>query len=35
MFETPVPDGLIYPFDSNEPDDKGIPGLNDGQWSLM
>jgi hypothetical protein len=35
MFETPVPDGLIYPFDSNEPDDKGIAGLNDGQWSLM
>ncbi len=35
MFETPVPDNLIYPFDSNEPDDKGIPGLNNGQWSLM
>ena len=35
MFETPVPDNLIYPFDSNEPDDKGIPGLNDGQWSLI
>jgi hypothetical protein len=34
-FETPVPDNLIYPFDSNEPADTAVPGLNTGQWSLM
>jgi hypothetical protein len=34
-FETPVPDNLIYPFDSNEPADKAVPGLTDGQWSLL
>jgi hypothetical protein len=34
-FETPVPDNLIYPFTSNEPDDSAVPGLNNGQWSLM
>jgi hypothetical protein len=35
MFETPVPDNLIYPFTSNEPADSAVPGLNNGQWSLM
>ncbi|HTB71981.1 MAG TPA: hypothetical protein VK762_01995 [Polyangiaceae bacterium] len=35
MFETPVPDNLIYPFTSNEPADSAVPGLNTGQWSLM
>lgn len=35
MFLTPTPDNLIYPFSSNEPDDKDVPGLNDQQWSLM
>jgi len=34
-FDTPTPDGIIYPFTSNEPDDQDVPGLNDGQWSLM
>ena len=34
-FETPVPDNLIYPFTSNDPDDSAVPGLNGGQWSLM
>jgi hypothetical protein len=34
-FDTPTPDGLIYPFTSNEPADSAVPGLNDGQWSLM
>lgn len=34
-FTTPVPDNLIYPFESSSPDDIGVPGLNDGQWSLM
>jgi hypothetical protein len=34
-FVTPTPDGLIYPFTSNDPDDSTVPGLNDGQWSLM
>jgi hypothetical protein len=34
-FDTPTPDGLIYPFNSNEPSDIGVPGLNDGQWTLM
>jgi hypothetical protein len=35
VIETPVPDGLIYPFTSNNPDDSAVPGLNDGQWNLM
>jgi hypothetical protein len=34
-FDTPTPDGFIYPFSSNEPADSAVPGLNDGQWSLM
>jgi len=34
-FDTPTPDGLIYPFKSTEPDDSGVAGLNDGQWTLM
>ncbi len=34
-FDTPTPDNLIYPFTSNEPDDSAVPGLNDGQWTLM
>jgi hypothetical protein len=34
-FETPVPDNLIYPFTSNDPDDSAVVGLNSGQWSLM
>ncbi len=34
-FDTPTPDGLIYPFTSGEPGDEAVPGLNDGQWSLM
>jgi hypothetical protein len=34
-FETPVPDGLIYPFTSNEPDDSAVIALGSGQWSLM
>ncbi len=34
-FDTPTPDGLIYPFRSSEPDDGAVPGLNDGQWTLM
>ena len=35
MFFTPTPDGLIYPFTSNDPDDSQVPALNNGQWSLM
>jgi hypothetical protein len=34
-FFTPTPDGLIYPFKSSAPDDSAVPGLNNGQWSLM
>jgi len=34
-FDTPTPDGLIYPFSSSAPDDGNVPGLNQGQWSLM
>jgi hypothetical protein len=34
-FDTPTPDGLIYPFTSSEPSDGTVPGLNDGQWTLM
>lgn len=34
-FVTPTPDGLIYPFKSTAPGDSAVPGLNDGQWSLM
>ena len=33
-FDTPTPDGLIYPFTSSEPEDSTVPGLNDGQWTL-
>jgi hypothetical protein len=34
-FLTPVPDNLLYPFSSSAPDDSSVPGLNQGQWSLM
>jgi hypothetical protein len=34
-FITPVADNLIYPFKSSEPSDSAVPGLNNGQWSLM
>ena len=34
-FDTPTPDGLLYPFTSSEPSDSTVPGLNNGQWSLM
>jgi len=34
-FDTPTPDGLIYPFTSNEPSDSTVAALNSGQWSLM
>jgi hypothetical protein len=34
-FDTPTPDGLNYPFTSNDPDDADVPGLNMGQWALM
>jgi hypothetical protein len=34
-FDTPTPDGLIYPFTSNNPADNAVLGLNQGQWSLM
>jgi hypothetical protein len=34
-FETPTPDGIIYPFKSSEPADSDVKALNDGQWSLM
>jgi hypothetical protein len=34
-FDTPTPDGLIYPFSSSEPSDGTVAGLNGGQWSLM
>jgi hypothetical protein len=34
-FQTPTPDGIIYPFNSNEPDDSDVKALNNGQWSLM
>jgi hypothetical protein len=35
MFDTPTPDGLFYPFKSSQPSDSAVPGLNNGQWSLM
>jgi hypothetical protein len=35
MFSTPTVDGVIYPFKSTEPSDSSVPGLNNGQWSLM
>jgi hypothetical protein len=35
VFSTPTPDNLIYPFKSSEPNDSSVPGLNNGQWSLM
>jgi hypothetical protein len=34
-FDTPTPDGLIYPFTANEPNDSAVPALNNGQWTLM
>lgn len=37
-FDTPTPDGLLYPFKSSAPGDSAVPGLNgmDGTaWSLM
>jgi hypothetical protein len=34
-FDTPTPDGIIYPFTSNAAADSAVPGLNEGQWSLM
>ena len=37
-FDTPTPDGLLYPFKSSEPSDSTVPGLNGSQgsaWSLM
>jgi len=34
-FDTPTPDGHIYPFKSTEPADSTVPGLNNGQWVLM
>jgi hypothetical protein len=34
-FDTPTPDGLIYPFISQAPGDSSVPGLIAGQWSLM
>ena len=35
MFLTPTPDDVIYPFSSNNPDDKSVKGLNEGQWTIM
>jgi hypothetical protein len=35
MFVTPTVDGLIYPFRSGAPGDAMVPGLNEGQWTLM
>jgi hypothetical protein len=34
-FSTPTTDNLIYPFKSSEPTDSAVPGLNNGQWSIM
>jgi hypothetical protein len=34
-FDTPTPDGLIYPFRSDVAGDENVPGLNNGQWTLM
>ncbi len=34
-FNTPTPDGLIYPFRSSDPNDVAVTALNNGQWSLM
>jgi hypothetical protein len=35
-FLTPVPDNLVYPFQSNEPDDADVPGLTQNLgWNLM
>jgi hypothetical protein len=34
-FFTPTADNLIYPFKSSAPNDSTVPGLNNGQWSLM
>jgi hypothetical protein len=33
-FDTPSVEG-IYPIKSSEPDDRSVPGLNDGQFILM
>jgi hypothetical protein len=35
VFSTPTVDSVIYPFTSGEPSDSSVPGLNNGQWSLM
>ncbi len=35
VFDTPTPDGLLYPFKSSEPGDGKVSELNDGQWSVM
>jgi hypothetical protein len=38
-FDTPTPDGIIYPFKSSAPGDSTVPGLSDSQgtlqWTLM
>jgi hypothetical protein len=37
-FDTPTPDGLLYPFKSSAPGDANVPGLNGADmtaWSLM
>jgi hypothetical protein len=37
-FDTPTPDGLLYPFKSSAASDSTVPGLNGSQgaaWSLM
>lgn len=34
-FDTPTPDGIIYPFKSSAPADADVPGLSSGQWTLM
>lgn len=34
-FDTPRPDNVIYPFSSGAPGDESVPGLNEGQWSLI
>lgn len=34
-FATPTPDNVIYPFQSNAPDDLAVPELQRGQWTIM
>jgi len=34
-FDTPTPDGIIYPWSSGAPGDSDVPGLNNLQWSMM